>query len=206
MSKEEKIKREIEEIWYTLLNAKTAFYYAQYLFEPPTQIEKDYMKHFGVEMTFFRNVLWKNAIIELANLFSKNQKRSLEKFLNKVDVGGVYSKKISAAKVNELRSRLNSYDNIITQVLEMRNTMFAHADKEYHISNKYVVFLGDVEDLILFCENFISDIFQFFDAGVIHDAKLLRDDFNILKILADYEEKKHTDIINSYKNIAKDIN
>lgn len=38
--KKEKIKHELEEIWYALLNAKIVFYYAEYLFNPPTSKRK----------------------------------------------------------------------------------------------------------------------------------------------------------------------
>ena len=145
MEKEEKIKHELHEIWYTLLHAKSAFYYAEYLFKPPTSKEKDYMQHYGVELQFFRNVLWRNAIIEISKLIKKSEKRSIQKFLNKVGVGGSLSKVIPKELIESWHLKLNSSSEIIDKVLRLRDKVFAHTEMDYKDTRQYDVFEKDVE-------------------------------------------------------------
>lgn len=201
MNKEENIKKDLEEIWYTLLNAKTAYQYAKYLFEPPTVKEQNYMRHYGNEMAFFRNILWRNSVIEISNLFAKDQSRSINKFLNNIDGGGKYSKKVPTEVVNELRFKLSTFADIIEKILLMRDKVFAHADKDYKSSLQYNKLDTDIEKLIKFSEDFISEISFVFKTTPIHEENNLKDNFNILNVLADYEEKKYNNIIEDYKRI-----
>jgi hypothetical protein len=199
MSKEENIKKDLEEIWYTLLNAKTAYQYAKYLFEPPTIKEQNYMKHYGTEMAFFRNILWRNSVIEISNLFAKGQDRSITKFLNNIDGGAKYSKEVPIELVKELRSKLSTFENIIEKILLMRNKVFAHAEKDYKSSLDYNKLDTDIEQLIKFSEDFISEISFVFNTTPIHEEISLEGNFDILNVLADYEEKRYNDIIENYK-------
>lgn len=203
MTREEKIKNDLQEIWYTLLNAKNAFYYAEYLFNPPTLKEKDYMENCGVELRFFRNVLWRNSIIEISKLFKKTEKKSIEKFLNKVSGGGVYSKIIPKNLIGDWRIKLEQSNILIVKVLDLRDNVFAHTKMDYKDSRQYEVFEKDVEKLIILAEDFITQIFLVFNAGVIHSEKLLRDNFNILEILADYEIDREMRIIERFSELTK---
>jgi len=204
MSKEERIKHEIEEIWYTLLHAKTSFYYADYLFNPPTRQEQDYMSH-GEDMLFFRDVLWRSAVIGLANFFAKDQKRSVVKLLNKLDGGGEFCKVVPRSVIEIWRSKLTEHDGVIEKIKTLRNKMYAHSEIAYRDSLQFNAFDKDVEILIILVQDFISTIFTCFNAQVIHGDKLPRN-FNTLKILADYEEKRRDDIVNEYKNFTKQQN
>jgi len=202
MSKEDGIKNELDEIWYTLMHAKRSFYYADYLFNPPTSKEQDYLRSHGLEMLFFRDVLWRSAIIGLANFFAKGEKRSIVKLLNKLDNGGEFRKVVPNSKVNAWRLKLTQYDSVINKIKTLRDEMYAHSDITYRESLKINIFDKDVEMLISLVQDFISDIYTYFDSQVIHSEKLPRD-FKILEILADYEEKRSNDIINEYKKFIK---
>jgi len=203
MEKEEKIKHELQEIWYTLLHAKSAFCYAEYLFNPPTSKEKDYMRHYGVEMQFFRNVLWRNAIIEISKLFKKSEKRSIEKFLNKVGGGGDLSRVVPNELVESWRLKLISSSKLIDKVLKLRDKVFAHTEMDYQDTRQYDVFEKDVENLIILAKEFISEMFLVFDAGVLHAENLLKEDFKILDILADYETERENKIMEKFKNFTR---
>lgn len=203
MKKEAKIKYELQEIWYALLNAKTAFYYAEYLFNPPTSKEKDYMRHYGVELQFFRNVLWRNSIIEISKLFKKTEKRSIEKFLNKVSGGGSLNKVIPKDLIENWRLKLGSSNEIIDKVLKLRDKVFAHTEMDYKDTRQYEVFEKDVEKLIILAKDFITEMFDVFDAGVVHSENLLRDDFKVLEILADYETERENKIMERFKKFSE---
>lgn len=202
-NKKECIIDELKEIWYILLNAKYSYNYAEYLFFPPTENEKGYMRHYGTEMLFFRKMLWRSSIIELSHLFYEREKRSIGKFLNKVDISGEYRGYISPTKIQELRNELNNFQVTIDKVKEMRDKVFAHADYEYEKSKKFDNLDNDIEKLIHFTEVFISEIFLAFDAGVEHSAKFLKDEFNLLKILADYEDKNYNELIKDFSQPIK---
>lgn len=202
MSNEDKIKEELQEIWFTLLNAKTAYNYAKYLFEPPTIEEQSYMRHYGVEMQFFRSVLWRNSVIEISNLFKREERRSINKFLNKVESYGEYRNIIPKETIDLLREKLVDNKEIIEKILMMRDKVFAHAQKEYKDSLQYNVLDKDIEKLISFAEAFISDIYLVFNAQVIHDH-LSKKEFYLLKVLNEYEENKRKEIIERYKDFSK---
>ena len=126
------------------------------------------MRHYGVEMQFFRNVLWRNAIIEISKLFKHYEKRSIVKFLNKVNGGGTLSKIIPKEIVDKWYLKLESSTLQIDKVLKLRDKVFAHSEIDYKDTRQYEVFEKDVEKLILFTKDFISDIFLVLDAGLIH--------------------------------------
>ena len=203
IDKKENIKKEIMEILFIFLEAKNSFYYAQYIFNPETRKEKNYITS-AVEFQFFSSVLWKYSVIELCKLFKKNEKRSIPKLVNKFRKSGEFRlSNITDDIIKDWDDKLLRLNDLIENIIKMRDSVFAHGDATYKNSLQYNVIMDDTEKLILLTKEFISDIYRFaLNATVVHTGKFIKKEFNILKILADEENKRIKDIFDEAKRLT----
>jgi hypothetical protein len=94
------IKQEIWGIWQILILARECFEYSNYLYNPDTKEEFEYLS-FSQDFDFIRHILWRMTIIELSKLFSSSSKRdrfNLKHFIDKLKKTGHFSK----AGINEV--------------------------------------------------------------------------------------------------------
>jgi len=131
MTKEEEIKNEIWNIWQISLFAKECFSYSQYLHNPKTKVELEYIRG-SKDFQFFRHILWRNTVIELAKLFTDKKDRdrfNIFHFLKKLKVGGQFGKMgIPETQITNWENQIATNSEAINMILTLRDKVYAHTD------------------------------------------------------------------------------
>lgn len=192
MNKKEEIRNEITKIWLILVNAKECFHYSFYLHKPSTLEEQDYLDE-SVDFIFIRGILWKMAITELSKLFSsKNSDRyNIMHFIGKCKKDGHFKNQgIDDTTIKEWISEIEKNEEIINEVVTLRDKAYSHTDSNHNEYNIKITF-EHTEKLINIAEKVITDIFYKVLNSKVHfdNGRFKKDNFDIIKILA---EKKST--------------
>ncbi|KOP38878.1 MULTISPECIES: hypothetical protein [unclassified Flavobacterium] len=202
MTKKEEIQTEINKIWLILVNAKECFHYSYYLHKPSTLEEQNYVDE-SVDFIFIRGILWKMAVTELSKLFSsKNSDRSsIIRFIEKFEKDGYFgSQKIDNKTVEEWKSDIENNKETINEIVTLRDKAYSHTDPNYNEYNLEITF-EETEKLIDIAEKVITDIFyKVLNSGAHFDnGRFEKENFDILKILAEDKKKYIENLINEAK-------
>lgn len=190
----DEIKQEIWGIWEILILARECFAYSNYFYNPDTKEESEYLS-FSQDFDFIRHVLWRMTIIELSKLFSSSSKRdrfNLSHFISKLKKSGQFSKAgIKDLTIDNWETELSNNKRTISDILTLRDKMYAHSDFKKDDYNTVQITFQEVEKLINIIENLIKEIHLTVLGADTEMATIIFDkqNFNIIKILADEKRK-----------------
>lgn len=194
MDKKPGIENDISNIWEILIMAKECLCYSQYMHQPDTKAERNYIDK-STDFQFIRHILWRMCIIEVAKLFSKNAGThhfNIFHFINKFKKSGEYFHYLNDQETTkEWERRIEAMKDVIVDVLKLRNKIYAHTDAGKDLIKTDVSF-ADVERLLLIIEDVIREIYSsifdtFADIDTIHFDK---GRFKMIKILS-YENERY---------------
>lgn len=188
------IKQEIWGIWEILILARECFEYSNYLYNPDTKEESEYLS-FSQDFDFIRHILWRMTIIELSKLFSSSAKRdrfNLKHFISKLKKAGHFSKaEINEVTINKWETELSKNEKTVKNILTLRDKIYAHSDLKKDDFNTIQITFQEIEKLILIAENVVKEIYlTVFDADTEMTTIVFdKNNFDIIKILADEKRK-----------------
>jgi len=203
MKKKDELKKEICNIWQINLLAKECFCYAFYLNKPNTKEELDYL-NYARDFHFIRLILWKMTVIELSKLFknSHNSDRyNIFHFMSKLKREGYFGDMgISTEKISLWEAQIEENSSTIIEVLNLRDKLYSHTDvnsEKYKVSN---ITFEKTEKLILIVESIIHEIYTiiFHSHPIMNTVYFNKQNFNMLKILADEKERHMQELFGDY--------
>lgn len=189
--KKDEIKQEIWGIWEILILARECFEYSNYLYNPDTKEESEYLS-FSQDFDFIRHILWRMTIIEISKLFAKRDSFNLKHFIAKLKKAGHFSKAgINEATINKWETELFNNETTVTNILTLRNKIYAHSDLKKDDYNTIQITFQEIAKLILIAENVIKEIYlTVFKADTEMTTIVFdKNNFDIIKILADEKRK-----------------
>ena len=203
MSKKEELNKEIEEIWRILVICKESFLYSQYLHQPDTDKERDYIEH-SKDFLFIRHTLWRMTIVELTKLLrsSNSHRFNIFHFIKKMKIGEYYAPvPVSEQTISKWEALLEENKALIQDVVNLRDKLYAHTDPTNETYINPELTFENTETLIKIIETVVQDIhFHVFDTEAIMQPLYFdKSRFNIIKILADEKERRITQIGNKNK-------
>lgn len=203
----EELKKETWRITEIYLNAKENFNYCYYLHKPNTKAEAEYL-NVDRNLKFIRHSLWRLSIIELAKLFSDRKstdKFNLLFFLSKLKSDGHYKHfNIDPLKIAEWESLVFTNDNLIKDVITVRDKIYAHTDPDKDEYKKIEIYFKQIEDLFEIVEIVLKEVYlvAFSSTLDLRTPTFNRTDFDLVRILAQ-EHKKKIDEIRGYLTTKK---
>lgn len=201
--KKEELRNEIDVITSIYLDAKHNFGYCYYLYKPKTSNETEYLLT-DQDLQFIRNSLWRLTIIDLSKLFSKgkNDKFNLKRFINKLKRNNYFGDmNIDEIKVSGWESKISNEAPLIESILKLRDKVYAHTDSNVNLCHNIIIYFTQVEELFKLTENIISEINStVFDEFTDFTSPLFnRDNFSLIKILAEAHRKRIEEITKHLK-------
>jgi len=208
MTKEEEIKNEIWNIWQISLFAKECFSYSQYLHNPKTKVELEYIRG-SKDFQFFRHILWRNTVIELAKLFTDKKDRdrfNIFHFLKKLKVGGQFGKMgIPETQITNWENQIATNSEAINMILTLRDKVYAHTDANKNRYSQNQPTFQETERLIDIVESVIQEIYStIFDShAIIETISFDKDRFGMVRSLVELRERETQDLIAMMNNSKK---
>ena len=204
MKKIEEIKNEIWRIWEILVLAKECFHYSYYLHKPDTIKELEYINQ-STDLDFIRHILWRTTVIELSKLLSYSEKRdrfNINHFIRKLEKDGHFGDLgINQATIYKWKNEIEGRQVIINILLKYRDKVYAHSDPNKDEYSKLDITFKQIEQLIDFVENIIREIYgTVLNAHIDTETVIFRRQrFDLVKILADEQERKIKETLNYLK-------
>ena len=127
MMNKEPLKLELENIVKTIIQAQEALLIVKYLSVEENDPDKQYEKSKNSFFFYSRIMFWRLSVIELSKLFLKRdtEKYNLNKFLNKLSQGGIYSRlSISQEKISDWKNRIESQSEDIKNLMLQRDQVY----------------------------------------------------------------------------------
>lgn len=199
MDRENDLKIEIKNIWDIFINANECFHYSNYLHNPETQDELDYLND-SRDLQYIKHIMWRMSIIELSKLFSgpKSQDRfNIQHLIDKLKKNGNFGNiGISDDVLTRWEDEIDKNRETIKTILNLRNKVYAHTDSD---KTKYIsidLSYKEIELLLNIVEEIIrkiySSVFETFAdvEPVVFDKKR----FSIIKTLAKEKKKRFDDL------------
>jgi hypothetical protein len=204
MKKLEEIKNEIWRIWEILVLAKECFHYSYYLHRPDTQKELDYINK-SADLDFIRHILWRTTVIELSKLLSGSDKRdrfNINHFIGKLSNDGHFGDLgITKVTLDKWKNEIERKKETIDILLKYRDKVYAHSDPNKDEYSKLDITFKQTEELIDFVENIIKEIYGTILNSAIDTETIIfrRQRFDLVKILADEQERKIQEMLSYLK-------
>lgn len=154
---------------------------------------------------FTRHILWRNTIIGLAKLVTnkeRTQQFNIFHLLNRMKKNGQYGNlTLKYNQIEKWEGMLKDKDETISEIKILRDKLYSHTDKnldEYIINSK--LDFQKIGDIITLLNNIIKDIYlEILDTQInIEPIETMGDNFKIIKILAEHEERRKQDIVNRF--------
>jgi hypothetical protein len=200
----EDLRKETFSIIKIYLSAKENFNFCYYLHKPDTKIEAEYLM-IDRNLKFIRHSLWRLSIIELAKLFSDRKsthKFNLLHFLSKLRPEGHYkSFKIDPLKILEWERLIYTNENLIKDIITLRDKIYAHTDPNKEEYNKIEIYFTQIEELFEIVEILLKEVFLIaFSATLdLRTPTFERNSFDLVKILAQEHNRKIEEIRSLFK-------
>lgn len=186
--------------------AKEYFLYSEYLLNPETDNEREYIgksSHF----VFIRQVFWRTSIIEISKLFrlSKGKDRdkyNLNDFIQSLLHNGYHGDcGIEARKVQYWLTILDENKKVIDSLLTLRDSVYAHTDPtkwDNDVAKLSTIDYMSLAKLFDFTELVLKDIYHtVFDTYLDTSPFIFdRKNFDIVKILAEEKNQRIQRLIN----------
>jgi len=198
MTRENDLKIEIKNVWDIFINANECFHYSNYLHNPETQDELDYLNS-SRDLQYIRHIMFRMLIIELSKLFSdkKGDRFNIQHLINKLNKNGNFGNMgISDDVLKRWDAEIDNNRETIETILTLRDKVYAHTDSD---KKKYIsidLSFNEIEPLLNIVEEIIRRIYSsvfntFADVEtVVFDKKRL----SIIKILAEEKMKTLNDL------------
>jgi len=194
--------------WEILILARECFAYSNYLYNPATKEESEYLS-VSQDFDFIRHILWRITIIEMSKIFSSSKNRdrfNLRHFLTKLKHGGQFSQVgIKDSSVTKWETELLDNELTINNILTLRDKIYAHSDLRKDDFRNIEISFQDIEKLICIAESIVKEIyFTVFDADTEMSTIVFdKQNFNIIRILADEKNRTIKAILGSKFTITK---
>lgn len=191
MNKEELLKEldeEISRIWGIYLLGKESLDYANYLYNPTSSLEKEYV-NMQKDLSFIRFVLFKNSLIDLSKLFQDrdSDKCNINKFLRKIQRNGYFRNIfLEESKILDWENKIKANGDLIKKITTLRDKVYSHYDPNFIVTSEFDTTFKEVEDLFDIVKDIITTIHlevfdTYADLGNIHFNK---NRFKLIEILA----------------------
>jgi AbiU2 len=203
MNKKDQLRIQVAQIAEIFLTAKENFNYCYYLHNPSTPEESEYLK-VDRNLNFIRHSLWRMSVIELVKLYSskENDKFNLQKILNRLSPGGDYAELgIDYFDIVRWESRLLGKEIAISNIVTLRDKIYAHTDPNKNDYKQLEVYFYDIEELLEIAATIIKDIYlKVFQTTInLKTPTFDRTDFDLVKVLA----KAHRDSVQAILDLKK---
>lgn len=203
MTKKEQLDHEMSNIWDIYLIGKESFDYAHYLYNPRTNLEKQYLA-IQRDLKFIRFILFRNSIIELSKLFNDRdtEKCNIHKLLKKFKRNQIYGDLFQdEMKVSEWEALIKNNGELIKKITTLRDKVYSHSDPQF--SDKIDLELEDIGRLFEIIKDILITIYdQTFDTYAdLENIYFDKDRFHLIEILAEEKERKRNEIINSSRQM-----
>ena len=188
MTKSQELNKELTQVWLILVAAKESFNYCYYMHKPKTDSELQYINE-SKDFKYIRHLLWRVTIIELAKIFRESKETdrfNIFHLFNKLKPSGHFkSLQFSDKKLTEYEKSLRE-DNLITQIINLRDKIYAHTDSKTDNLETDLITFSSLENLIYKTERIINEIFEMtLDTSILFDSPVFnRNDFDAFEILA----------------------
>ena len=148
MDKKEELRQEILRINYIVLKAKEAVEIVAYLLEPETDHYRTYQKKMNMFFHYSIANYWQIAVMELVKLFyfkpgkkdetDNREKFNIRHFIKKIRRDGYFGGfAIADSTLDEWLEELDSHDEVIKNLMEQRDKLYAHEDRNNQdVANK----------------------------------------------------------------------
>jgi|GEM_PF-2067131 len=197
VSKKKELTGRLDTTFRILYAAKENFEYCQYLYEPLLPEEQAYVR-VDRNLQFIRFTLWQMTIIELDKLLSKTEPQRFNLFSlieNLKSTGHFRSFKVPDYLIELWEGSLLSHGDTISSINFLRNKIYAHTDNLKENFQSMTVALLSIRSLIQDLEHLVT----FISESTVKikylflESYFVRNDFDILKILANDHFKKIND-------------
>jgi hypothetical protein len=196
----------LQEIAQIFMFAMEAYLYSEYFHKPDTsdELEVSTNSPHAVHLTFIRHVMYRTLVVELAKLFSRSQhdQYRLQAFIQTFKPEGVNAHmKIPASTIDDLETLFFRNVDIIQDVINLRNKVYAHTDKGKDDFLDIDLSFGKIQTLLSVAECIIQEIYRVaFDTTLITDSPSFeRKRFGMLKLLAKAEKQRKEEIFSRYR-------
>lgn len=190
------LKQEIWGIWEILILARECFEYSNYLYNPDTKEESEYLS-ISQDFDFIRHILWRMTIIEFSKLFQRDR-FNLKHFIDKLKKAGQFSKAgINDVTINKWEAELAYNEKTITNIITLRNKIYAHSDLKKDDYNAIQITFQEIAKLIVIVENVIKEIYLTVFGADTEMTTIVFDknNFDIIKILVDEKRKSIEELL-----------
>jgi hypothetical protein len=206
MNKKDEFRKEIERIWKILTLANECFHYSFYFYKPQTEKELKFIED-SCHIKFFRLILWRTTIIELAKLFHESKKShrfNINHFIDKLKKEGQYGDmEVSLISIENWKAKIKANQDTIDTIQFYRDKVYAHDDPVdiEKVTEKKMSF-KEIEKLTKIVKSIIKEIY----ITVLNTDPQIRtmyfhkDRFNLIDILAEEKENGIHKSIENLKN------
>jgi hypothetical protein len=199
MKKENELEIEIKNVWDIFTNANECFHYSNYLHNPETQDELDYLNS-SRDLQYIRHIMFRMSIIELSKLFSGSKDRdrfNIRCLIKKLKKNEYFGKMgITDDELNRWDAEIDKNGKAIDNILKLRDKVYAHTDSDAETYKSIDLSFKEIEPLLNIVEEIIRKIYSsvfntFADVEpVVFDKKR----FSVIKILAGEKKKRLNDL------------
>jgi hypothetical protein len=193
-TKKQEFQAHLDVIFKILQMAKENFSYCQYLYEPVSISEREYIT-IDRHLQFIRFSLWQITIIELNKLISESSshKFNFYSLIKNLKHGGHYSSfRVSESNIIAWENVLLLHEGLTAKVKRLRDKLYAHTDRITEELKSTSIILSDISNLILVLQNLLNTIGQTtlqLDY-VFSEVYFNEDDFDLVKILAEEHKRE----------------
>lgn len=209
---QEKLEQLKGKTWETirvLLDAKDVFNYCKYFYEPPNREECE-LANSMIHIRIIRFALYKQTVIELAKLLSgsDNDKFRISKYIDALKPDGYYGElKFPMEKILQYEKNFSSVNNIISDVLTLRDKFYAHTERILTYANSmyyndFYLFITptSLEKLINILNSIFVDVFShFFDSDLDLSLTSETDKITILSDVVAIRKLEKQKIMDEFK-------
>jgi hypothetical protein len=202
-------KRSTNSIINILCDTKDVFNYCKYFYQQNNSEELVFANtEFSIHIIRF--TLWKQTIIELAKLFSirDTDKFRISKYIDNLKPDGYYGDlKFPTNKILEYERKILSHGVVISNILLLRNKLYAHTDRIFAHSDLDIreyynisISFDQIENLIKLLNEILYDVFgEVFNSDLDLSIQSDTHEMNILSKLVAYNKIKTQNLIDSFR-------
>ncbi|MDT0676475.1 hypothetical protein [Autumnicola musiva] len=166
---------------------------------------ESYLKNMNPFFYYCKIYFWRNTVIELSKLFNENlnDKFNIPKFISKLKPNGHFRLlKVDEEFLKDISTRIESNQHLIENLIDQRNKVYAHEDRDNE-GIRNLVNHNQTEELLEIARDFIKELYRFhyktslqFDV-ISSPAISLKDIINKLCRMDSIEKDEETKLFNN---------
>jgi hypothetical protein len=199
------IRNDLERIFIIYINAKETFHYCNYLHNPDTHLELEYLSK-DRHLKVIRHMLWRQSIVEISKLTSRSSKDEFRilHFIDKLRKEKEVQERINSSVFSGWIKSWHEHKNAIKNINNLRNKIYAHTDREIEEYRKVELYFEDVQRLFDCIGEIIKDVYQqVFNGDVdLRTPVFERGSFDLVRCLAESHNERVQMMLASVKKGA----